>query len=105
MVSKRATRTFVFLNLLSTPLRRKFQLTGEYQLASLWDYESPQFDQKYPNSYGLIRLSSVGFNGNQTEAYFYIEHICGLCGGGRYVLMRKTNGKWTTVDEDWVWVS
>lgn len=105
MVSKGAIRAFHLLNLRSTPIRRKFQLAGEYQLASLWDYESTQFVQKYPDNYGLIRLSSVGFNGNQTVAYFYIEHICGLCGGGRYVLMRKTNGKWTTVDEYWAWIS
>jgi hypothetical protein len=34
----------------------------------------------------------VGFNPSRTQAVFYIDHFCGLCGGGRYVLMEKIYG-------------
>jgi hypothetical protein len=54
---------------------------------------------------GYITLSGVGFNLNRTQAVFYINHFCGLCGGGRYVLMEKANGKWEVTAENYTWIS
>ena len=39
------------------------------------------------------------------EAIFYPEHACGLCGEGKYVLMRKINGKWMVQGESGTWIS
>jgi hypothetical protein len=33
-------------------------------------------------------------NPSKTQAVFYINHFCGLCGGGRYVFMEKIGGAW-----------
>jgi hypothetical protein len=64
-----------------------------------------EFEKKFPNNQGYIAVSQAGFNFNKSEAIFYIDHFCGLCGGGRYVLMRKTEGTWKVVDEHSTWVS
>jgi hypothetical protein len=49
--------------------------------------------------------SDVGFNRNHTQAVFYIDHFCGLCGGGRYVRMAKIDGAWHIQGEHWTWIS
>jgi hypothetical protein len=54
---------------------------------------------------GLIVLSGVGFNPSHSQAMFYIDHFCGLCGGGRYVLLEKVDGVWHVRDEHYVWIS
>jgi hypothetical protein len=64
-----------------------------------------EFEKKFPNSLGYIAVSQAGFNFNKSEAIFYIDHFCGLCGGGRYVLMRKTEGTWKVVGEHFTWMS
>ena len=104
--TKRTTfYSFMLMNIWGAPIERRFQLIGSYDLASRSETDSPEFQQKFPNNYGHVVLSSVGFNVEHTEAYFYIEHICGLCGGARHVLMRKSRGRWKTVDEQYTWVS
>jgi hypothetical protein len=52
-----------------------------------------------------VELSAVGFNSSQTEAFFRADHYCGLCGGGGYAVMRKTEGVWRLVEWDLGWVS
>ena len=64
-----------------------------------------EFDSRFPNNLGYIAVSLPGFNATRTEAIFYIDHFCGLCGGGAYVLMRKTNGVWKVVTEHGTWSS
>lgn len=54
---------------------------------------------------GYYVFSNVGFNLAGDQALFYVDHICGLCGGGRYVLMQKVDGTWKVVEEDWTWIS
>ena len=66
---------------------------------------SGEFQTRFPNNMGYIAVSQAGFNFSKTEAIFYLDHFCGLCGGGRYVFMRKTNGIWKVVDEHYTWVS
>src|SRR5712664_480411 len=68
-------------------------------------YGSPEFQKKFPHNLGFITLSGVGFNPTRTQAVFYIDHFCGLCGGGRYVLMEKINGSWRVLDEHSTWIS
>ena len=69
------------------------------------EYGSPAFQEKFPRNMGLVALSGVGFNLSRTQAVFYINHFCGLCGGGRYVLMEKVNGVWRVKDEHYTWIS
>ncbi len=66
---------------------------------------SNDFAARFPNSLGSIAVSRAGVNLGETEAIFYIDHFCGLCGGGRYVLMRKINGNWKVVSEHYTWIS
>jgi hypothetical protein len=74
-------------------------------IASELDYNSPDFQEKFPHNLGFIALSGVGFNPSRTQAVFYIDHFCGLCGGGRYVLMEKVEGSWRVREEHYTWIS
>jgi len=40
-----------------------------------------------------------------SEAFFYTEHLCGLCGEGKFLYMRKTGGKWVVADTASTWIS
>jgi len=85
-----STRASYFVrNLFSTRILPKFVLPSRATVAfaSESDYGSQDFQEKFPHNLGLIVLSGAGFNPSHTQAVFYIDHFCGLCGGGRYVLM------------------
>jgi len=103
-----STRASYFVrNLFSTRIQPKFILPSRAKVAfaSESDYGSQDFQQKYPHNLGLVALSGVGFNPSHTQSVFYIDHCCGLCGGGRYVLMEKVNGSWRVRDEHYTWIS
>jgi hypothetical protein len=98
--------SFLLMNLRVRTIERRFLLPGNYAIADHHETESTDFQKTFPNSYGYVVLSSVGFNAEHTEAYFYVEHICGLCGSGRYVLLQKTErGDWQIADEQYTWIS
>jgi hypothetical protein len=105
-----ATRaSYLVRNLFQTRILPKFVLPSRaiVALTSQSDYFSfsPEFQKKFPRNLGLITLSGVGFNVRRTQAVFYIDHFCGLCGGGRYVLMEKIDGAWRVRDEHYTWIS
>jgi len=104
-ISTRAS--YLVRNLFQTRILPRFVLPSRatVALASQSDYGSPEFQKKFPHNLGLIILSGVGFNPTRTQAVFYIDHFCGLCGGGRYVLMEKINGSWRVRDEHYTWIS
>ncbi len=99
--------SYLVRNLFSTRILPRFVLPTRAQLAltSQSDYGSPEFQKKFPRNLGFIALSGVGFNPSRTQAVFYIDHFCGLCGGGRYVLMEKIDGAWRVRDEHYTWIS
>jgi hypothetical protein len=99
--------SYLVRNLFQTRILPKFVLPSRATVAltSQPDYGSPEFQKKFPHNLGLIALSGVGFNPTRTQAVFYIDHFCGLCGGGRYVLMEKINGAWLVRDEYYTWIS
>ena len=103
--------SFTLSNALPTHLRVALHLpTGvNAVLVSRGDLEqaelSVEFQTRFPNNLGYVAASRAGFNLTKTEAIFYLDHFCGLCGGGRYVLMRKVSGVWKVVDEHGTWVS
>jgi len=90
---------------------RRFLLNGRYVLApetdvDLFFTETVRFNSRYADSCGgYIELSAAGFNAYRTEALFRADHICGLCGEGGYVLMRKSGQKWRIVVWQLTWVS
>jgi hypothetical protein len=98
---------FVVRNLLRTRLQEKIRLPSRatLTLASAPDISSPGFQQRFPNNMAYIVVSGVGFNPSQTQAVFYIDHFCGLCGGGRYVLMDWVKGVWQVQGEHHTWIS
>lgn len=67
--------------------------------------EPNDFQTRFPNNFGYIAVSRIGMNLTKSEAIFYIDHFCGLCGGGGYVVMRKVNGQWRVADQHSTWVS
>jgi hypothetical protein len=98
----------LFSNLRSKKLQRSIALPAKYALmtdseSALYPYVT--FSERFPNNYGYHTFTRVGFNRELTEAIFYTEHICGLCGEGKYVYMLKLNSKWVLVGEATMWVS
>jgi hypothetical protein len=105
------TRTsFVVSNALVTDIQAELHLPGgvDSVVVSRRDLEQSQsvdFQKRFPNNFGYIATSQPGFNFRKTEAILYIDHFCGLCGGGGYILMRKVNGVWRVVDQHGTWAS
>jgi hypothetical protein len=106
------SRSLVFefwaANLWDVTLERRFQLPARYELATESEmsfYPSEAFLARFPHSYGALTFSRVAFNRDLTEAFFYTEHLCGLCGEGKFVYMRKTTGKWAVVGTAGTWIS
>jgi hypothetical protein len=95
-------------NLWDVTLKAKLQLPARYELATDGEvklYASEAFSRRFPGSYGALTFSRVAFNSDLTEAFFYTEHLCGLCGDGKFVYMRKNAGKWVVVDSAGTWIS
>lgn len=95
-------------NVRSEKFQRSLVLPARYELmteseSTLYPYEA--FWKRFPGNYGYHTFTRIGFNRDLTEAVFYTEHICGLCGEGEYVYMRKQNGKWMVIGTAFTWVS
>jgi hypothetical protein len=99
--------SYLARNLFRTHIEPKFSLPTRATacVTPESEYGSPAFQEKFPRNMGLVTLSGVGFSLTRTQAVFYINHFCGLCGGGRYVLMEKVNGAWRVKDEHYTWIS
>lgn len=67
-----------------------------------WD----AFHEKYPNSSGVIQISRVGFNSNQTQAILYFDYqYAMLWGEGYLIFLTKDEGKWIVKEQISLWVS
>jgi len=105
------TRTsFVVSNAVASDIRAELHLPRGVDLVvvsrrELEQSQSSDFQQRFPNNLGYIAVSQPGFNFNKTEAILYVDHFCGLCGGGGYILMRKVSGVWHVLDQHSTWVS
>lgn len=99
--------SYLARNLFRTRIESKFSLPTRATVCVTPDgeYSSPSFQEKFPRNMGLVVLSGAGFNPSKIQAVFYINHFCGLCGGGRYVLMEKVGGAWRVRDEHYIWIS
>jgi hypothetical protein len=95
-------------NLRDLTLERRFRLPARYELATEEEmqlYPQSAFFERFPRSYGALTFSRVAFNRDLTEAFFYTEHLCGLCGEGKFVYMQKTAGKWVVAGTASTWIS
>jgi hypothetical protein len=95
-------------NLRDVRLEPKLRLPAHYELATeaemkLYPYEA--FLRRFPDSYGVLTFSRVAFNHDLTQAFFYTEHLCGLCSEGKFVFMLKTAGKWAVAYTAGTWIS
>ena len=81
--------SYLLRNLFQTRIQARFALPRRaiVCLTADSDYFSQEFQAKFPRNMGVVAFSGVGFNRSRSQAVFYIDHFCGLCGGGRYVLM------------------
>jgi len=91
-------------------LQSKFDLPCSYELISgdqlrALERDAGSFAKRFPNSPGDLRLSSVGFNRDFTQALFYADWFCPLCGGGQFILMEKVGGQWQVAAESSNWIS
>ena len=110
--SSRITRTSFFLNsVFSTNISANLRLPSGARAVFvnpsdiLWT-KTNDFEARFPNNFGYFVVSHVGLNLRKTEALLYVDHFCGgLCGGGEYVLMRRTGGVWHVIDRRSTWVS
>ena len=54
-----------------------------------------EFYRQFPNSYGLMHFSGVGYNRAGDRALFTFSWSCGgLCGQYTIVVMKRVNGHW-----------
>ena len=102
--------SFVLSNVVVSDIRAELHLPrGLHAVVvsrgELEQSKSSDFQQRFPNNLGYIAVSQLGFNFSKTEAILYIDHFCGLCGGGGYILMRKVRGVWRIVDQHSTWMS
>jgi hypothetical protein len=62
---------------------------------------------KYPDAFGVVGLSRVGFNAEMNKAVVYISQgSCGLgCGEGTCMMLVKEDCKWKVKGRSGVWMS
>lgn len=68
---------------------------GRVSRSEFWQ----QMEKRFPDSFGYLTVSAVGFNKERDEALVEMSHACGnLCGGGRYHILLKSKAGWTDVN-------
>jgi len=81
-------------------------IISEKELNELNAKDWSAFHEKYPNSSGVIQISRVGFNSNQTQAILYFDyHYDMLWGEGYLIFLTKDEGKWIVKEQVSLWVS
>lgn len=96
-------------------LTRSFTLAGDYFLQPEGDLQAVPPDRmrmdgvraKYPDAYGVVSLSRVGFDAEMTKAVVYVSQVaCGLgCGEGVCMLLVKEDCRWKVKDKRLSWIS
>ena len=86
-------------------LQRRFDIDKPYELVNtetigtlIKDHKWGDVYKRYPDSGGIIRVSTVGFNRQKTLAIVNTGSSCNdLCGSGSFHLFKKIDGKWKQV--------
>ena len=92
-------------DLLELPM--EYSLTSHHELRRLLDPGLGEaFDAKYPRNLGYVDLSRIGYSFDGNEAKLEFDHVCGLCGGGSTVVLRRqADGSWKIIEARTTWVS
>ncbi len=104
-VPRGALEDWRIVNRSTRPLLRKFKFSYEYQLVArdeLDKYDADtfftKFYEKYPDSNGLISVSSIGFDKAMNTALIHVIHSYGSLGANYYfIFLEKKNGTWGIV--------
>jgi hypothetical protein len=90
----------------SSSMSRGFAIDGSYDVATREEVNSiDAFISRYPDNHCVIYFSCVGFNPNQTQAFFVVEQ--NLCHSGvqKFVLMEKDRaGLWVLNETATGWI-
>lgn len=109
--------SYVERNRTSVEVQKLFKLNVEVKIVlykkieSLFDMIELEEDWKtfyrmFPHSNGYIRFSRAGFNRAGNEAFVSTAWMSGsLAGEGRYILLRKKDGRWNVETSITTWVS
>jgi hypothetical protein len=107
--AERNRKTFVLHKSFKLPV--KYRIVPYKRIERLFDMIELEEDWKafyrmFPQSNGYMTLSRVGFNRAMDEALVSRGWMCGsLCGEGRYVLLRKKDGRWRVETDVMIWAS
>ena len=72
------------------------KLANDFQMDNEWK----AFAKEYPESYGFITLSRVGFNKQMDQALVHAGWQCpALCGHWSFQLLVKKDGLWKVVGD------
>jgi hypothetical protein len=112
VVSQETVDDFLQRNKGNRWLTRKLEINRKYTLADFreikklvnWSDPTEQawtpFRKEYPESYGFVSLSRVGFNRTMDEALVHIGWRCpSLCGHSSFLMLVKKDGIWQVVAE------
>lgn len=107
--------SFREVNAKQASLRRSFHPLIDYELVDSKKLDSifanngdpwGAYYKQFPGSQGILTFSRVGFSTDGRQAFFYVSNRCGeLCGGGEYVVMENSNGRWMIGKEIEKWIS
>ena len=115
--SQETWESYVERNRTSVALRKLFKLNVKLQIVPYKKIESlfdailieedwKTFYRMFSHSNGYIRFSRAGFNRAGDEAVVSTAWMSGsLSGEGRYVLLRKKDGRWNVETSFLTWVS
>ncbi|MBW3656344.1 MAG: hypothetical protein KY444_09560 [Gemmatimonadetes bacterium] len=124
-VPRETVRAFKARNTARHPLRPAFGLSAPYRMiseselraafgvpagagwkqADLYDGWERLAD-RFPNFAGVVGVSRAAFTPDGNTAIVYYSHGCGdLCGGGEYLVLRRTDGRWRVIRSLDVWAS
>ena len=82
----------------SFDIEKPYELVYSDQIKAIFENGGDgwqNFNERFPDSGGLIEFSAVGFNAGKTVAVVYMGHQCGsLCGGGTQHILQKKDGQW-----------
>lgn len=93
-------------------LKNKFSISqsviiiSEKELNELNSKGWDAFYKKYPNSSGIIQISRVGLDNNQTQAIvYYGEQSESVEGAGYLIFLTKDKRKWIVKEQVMLWIS
>jgi len=83
-------------------LKIRYELVGRERLDAEIDENGvlwAGFKNRYPDSSGILSLSSVGFNERKDRALLFVSFVCGgLCGGADFWTLGKRDGTWAIIE-------